>query len=65
MSNNFQKPYKHYPQVLNNHTGKYYSIRFADDIVLIVNSPEELQQLINELYASNEVGFKINRANTL
>lgn len=36
-----------------------------DDTVLTVNSPEELQQFMNELYAANnEVVLKINLAIT-
>lgn len=40
-------------------------LRFAANMILISKSPEELQQLINQLgAASNSVGLKLNQTKT-
>ena len=41
------------------------NLRFADDIVLIAETPEELQTLVNRVYeSSSDYGLKINIAKT-
>ena len=41
------------------------NLRFADDIVLIEDTPEELQTLVNRVYkSSSDYGLKINIAKT-
>src|SRR5438477_9885696 len=44
---------------------KLNHLRFADDIVLITNSDEEAQEMLNELnQESNKLGMKINMKKT-